>query len=773
MAGSVVMPPVPSARSVMVDAPAESGMPETTRPTADSSREAQLGRPVAETLETGRSELLGISKVSKKGNPTLPFLAWLGGIAGAPSAIVKAILVAVPVPPMPVAVKEAVNEPLVVGVPVMLPVLTSRERPSGSPVALHEVAGRSKASSSAGVPENATPTFAEKLCPLVIIGVPTAIEIVAVSVSVPPGPVAVSVIVALPLSCGVPVIWPVVELMVAQLGRPVALHEVTGRLVESVRLKVLLKAVPTLPEAVWPAVMIGAPSAMVNPTLVTLVPPDPVAVTLALNKPATDGVPNISPELLIDSPAGKLVALHEVAGRSEASCKDRAWENISPTLPVKVCPEVMRGAPMAIEIVAVSVSVPPGPVAVSVIVALPLSCGVPVIAPVAVFSVAQLGNPVALQLVTGRFVESVSENVLENASPTLPAPVWFGGMIGAPSEIEKLTLVAGLVPPLPVAVKEAVKLPFVVGVPVIAPVLVFSERPVGMPMALHEVAGRSTASVSEIVPENAFPTLPLKLCPATIMGDPIAMEIVAVSVSDPPGPVAVSVIVALPLSCGVPVIVPVLVLIAIPAGNSVALHEVTDLFVLSVSENVLLNADPTLPEAVWPGVMIGAPSAIVKLTLVALLVPPPPVAVKEAVNEPLAVGVPVISPVVVLIDSPAGSPVALQEVAGRSSASSSAGVSLNATPTLPVKLWPDTIIGGPTKMSMVIVSVFAPPDPVAVSVMVEVPLSCGVPVIAPVGAFSVAQLGRPVADQLEAWRFAASVKAGMALNAVPTLPVKN
>ena len=116
---------------------------------------------------------------------------------------------------------------------------------------------------------------------------------------------------------------------------------------------------------------------------------------------------------------------------------------------------------------------------------------------------------------------------------------------------------------------------------------------------------------------------------------------------------------------------------------------------------------------------------------------------------------------------------ALQEVAGRSSASSSAGVSLNATPTLPVKLWPDTIIGGPTKMSMVIVSVFAPPDPVAVSVMVEVPLSCGVPVIAPVGAFSVAQLGRPVADQLEAWRFAASVKAGMALNAVPTLPVKN
>ena len=77
---------------------------------------------------------------------------------------------------------------------------------------------------------------------------------------------------------------------------------------------------------------------------------------------------------------------------------------------------------MAIEITAVSVSVPPGPVAVSEIVVLPLSCGVPVIAPV-VFSVAQLGRPVALHEVTGRLVESVSEKVLLNAVPTFPDPV--------------------------------------------------------------------------------------------------------------------------------------------------------------------------------------------------------------------------------------------------------------------------------------------------------------------------------------------------------------
>lgn len=109
-------------------------------------------------------------------------------------------------------------------------------------------------------------------------------------------------------------------------------------------------------------------------------------------------------------------------------------------------------------------------------------------------------------------------------------------------------------------------------------------------------------------------------------------------------------------------------------GNPVADQLVTGRFVASVSEKVLLNAVPTAPLAVCPAVMIGTPSAIVKAILVAVPAPPPPVAVKEAVNEPLVVGVPEIAPVVVLSDSPAGSPVALQEVAGRSSASSRAGV---------------------------------------------------------------------------------------------------
>ena len=78
----------------------------------------------------------------------------------------------------------------------------------------------------------------------------------------------------------------------------------------------------------------------------------------------------------------------------------------------------------------VAALVPPGPVAVSEIVVLPVSCGVPVIAPVVVFSVAQLGKPVAAQLVTGRSVLSVSENVLVNAVPTVPEAVCDAVMSG-------------------------------------------------------------------------------------------------------------------------------------------------------------------------------------------------------------------------------------------------------------------------------------------------------------------------------------------------------
>ncbi len=67
----------------------------------------------------------------------------------------------------------------------------------------------------------------------------------------------------------------------------------------------------------------------------------------------------------------------------------------------------------------------------------------------------------------------------------------------------------------------------------------------------------------------------------------------------------------------------------------------------------------------------------------------------------------------------------------------------------------------------VAVSVPVPPGPAAVRVIVEVPLFCGVPVIAPVEALIERPAGRPVAAQLVA---IPAPSSGMRLNATPTDP---
>jgi hypothetical protein len=284
-------------------------------------------------------------------------------------------------------------------------------------------------------------------------------------------------------------------------------------------------------------------------------------------------------------------------------------------------------------------------------------------------------------------VESVSEKAFENAVPTFPDPFWPAVMIGTPSAIVKEILVAELVPLLFAAVNEAVNEPLAVGVPVIAPVVVLSASPAGSPVTPQEVAGRSSASLSAGAWENATPTLHVKLCPSVIIGAPAAIEIVAVSVSEPPGPVAVSEIVALPLSCGVPVIAPVVVFSVAQLGSPVALQLVTGRFVLSVSEKVLLNAVPTVPEAVCPAVIIGTPARIKNAIGSDSLVeaPPAPVAYTVAVKSPRAVGTPVISPVERSIVSPAGRFCATQEVAGRFASSSFVGVAEKESPTFPLK----------------------------------------------------------------------------------------
>lgn len=60
------------------------------------------------------------------------------------------------------------------------------------------------------------------------------------------------------------------------------------------------------------------------------------------------------------------------------------------------------------------------------------------------------------------------------------------------------------------------------------------------------------------------------------------------------------------------------------------------------------------------------------------------------------------------------------ELAGRSSGSSRLGSGeVNASPTLPVKVWPARILGAPNPIPIIaVVAALVPPDPVAVSVIV-------------------------------------------------------
>lgn len=195
-----------------------------------------------------------------------------------------------------------------------------------------------------------------------------------------------------------------------------------------------LKFVPTCPDKVWPEAIIGAPAEMFIVTSVgELAPPGPDAVTGTVKFPSVVGVPENAP---VDAdnvnPVGSVVAAHAVAGRFAEFCRVGLAVKAAPTLPVKICPDVMLGAPRETEMIAdTAVLVPPGPVATMVIDLEPLFVGVPEISPVVAFIDAQAGNPVAVQDVAGRFAGSDNAGDALKSAPTAPANDWPGIIIGS------------------------------------------------------------------------------------------------------------------------------------------------------------------------------------------------------------------------------------------------------------------------------------------------------------------------------------------------------
>src|SRR5580658_3710907 len=157
------------------------------------------------------------------------------------------------------------------------------------------------------------------------------------------------------------------------------------------------------------------------------------------------------------------------------------------------------------------VIVQPVPVApresVTLIVKVPEAVGVPVTAPVEVFRVRPAGSvPLPIENVYGATPPVTVIGPLLNGTPA--APVFVA---------EHVTEIGGamvIVQPVPVAPRESVtlivKVPEAVGVPVTAPVEVFSVRPAGsVPLPIENVYG-GTPPVTVIGPLlNGTPTSPV------------------------------------------------------------------------------------------------------------------------------------------------------------------------------------------------------------------------------------------------------------------------
>ena len=146
------------------------------------------------------------------------------------------------------------------------------------------------------------------------------------------------------------------------------------------------------------------------------------------------------------------------------------------------------------------------------------------------------------------------------------------------------------------ALRNGDESPSVVGVPLITPVVAFSDNPAGK-TPLNTCQAVTGPLEKSGACEKATPTFPVKLWPGVITGPPLAIEIVAeVAELVPPAPEAEMLIVKVPLAVGVPVMTPFV--FVKPEGNPVTVTDVTGAFSTSSNNMVPLKAAPTVPEKV-------------------------------------------------------------------------------------------------------------------------------------------------------------------------------
>ena len=300
-------------------------------------------------------------------------------------------------------------------------------------------------------------------------------EPVAPTVSVP-----VIVKFVTPAVVGVPVIAPVVAFRDSPAGNAPAVTAKVEAPVPPVTLTVWLKAVPTVAAGKVAGVTVIVAFTTTEYACDVVAPTVSVAPIVKLNVPAADVVPVIAPVAAFrDKPVGNEPADTLYVGAPVPPDAETLWLYATPC--------VVAGSEAGeIDITALIVTLyardPVDPrLSFAVIVKLnvPAADGVPVIAPVDAFNDSPVGNAPALMANVYGAVPPDAVTVWLYATPCVQCGSVAGLTVNVTVLTVKLYAVDPVAPRLSVAVIVKLNEPEEVGVPVIEPVDVFNDRPLG------------------------------------------------------------------------------------------------------------------------------------------------------------------------------------------------------------------------------------------------------------------------------------------------------
>ena len=235
----------------------------------------------------------------------------------------------------------------------------------------------------------------------------------------------------------------------------------------------LFSAAPTSPELTAGQVSASG-GAMVKGQVATAATPL-ASFTWSVKLPETVGVPVMAPVLVFSvRPLGRVPVTEKVYGAVPPLTTGAGLFSGTPTSPELTAGQVSTTALAMVKGHMVVAATPLESFSWSVKV--PEAVGVPVMAPVLVFSVRPLGRVPVTEKVYGALPPLTTGAGLFSATPT--SPELTAGQVRAGGGAMVKGQVVGDATPL-ASFTWSAKVPAAVGVPVIAPVLVFSVRPLG------------------------------------------------------------------------------------------------------------------------------------------------------------------------------------------------------------------------------------------------------------------------------------------------------